>query len=148
MYLSLFSKNNILSWSIICLILFPTYVSAGVQEETSKGDMAFKDGKIEEAEAHYSSALKMDPGSWRIMRGLAETKFRLKKYRETKDLVDRIRAMKVIKRNIVMVTLSDSSETFEAEIVDENVYTPDDGKNNMRNFLDGEKAKPILHYRL
>jgi len=148
MYLSLFSKNNILSWSIICLILFPTYVSAGVQEETSKGDMAFKDGKIEEAEAHYSSALKMDPGSWRIMRGLAETKFRLKKYRETKDLVDRIRAMKVIKRNIVMVTLSDSSETFEAEIVDENVVPPDDGRNNMRNYVDGEENKPILHYRL
>ena len=148
MCLSLFSKNNILGWSIICLMFFTTSAFAGVQEETSKGDAAFKDGKIEEAEVHYSSALKMDPDSWRIMRGLAETKFRLKKYRETKDLVDRIRAMKVIKRNIVMVTLSDNSETFEAEIVDENVYAPDDGKNNMRNFLDGEKAKPILHYRL
>ena len=148
MCLSLFSKNNILGWSIICLMLFTASAFAGVQEETSKGDTAFKDGKIEEAEAYYSSALKMDPDSWRIMRGLAETKFRLKKYRETKDLVDRIRAMKVIKRNIVMVTLSDNSETFEAEIVDENVYAPDDGKNNMRNFLDGEKAKPILHYRL
>jgi len=148
MCLSLFSKNNILGWSIICLMFFTASAFAGVQEETSKGDTAFKDGKIEEAEAHYSSALKMDPDSWRIMRGLAETKFRLKKYRETKDLVDRIRAMKVIKRNIVMVTLSDNSETFEAEIVDENVYAPDDGKNNMRNFLDGEKAKPILHYRL
>ena len=148
MFFSIFSKNNILSWSIICFILFPVSIFAGVQEETSKGDMAFKDGKIEEAEVHYSSALKMDPNSWRIMRGLAETKFRLKKYRETKALVDRIRAMKIIKRNIVVVTLSDSSETFEAEIVDENVFTPDDGRNNMRNFLDGEKAKPILHYRL
>ena len=148
MCLSLFSKKNILGCSIICLMFFTTSAFAGVQEETSKGDTAFKDGKIEEAEAYYSSALKMDPDSWRIMRGLAETKFRLKKYRETKDLVDRIRAMKVIKRNIVMVTLSDNSETFEAEIVDENVYAPDDGKNNMRNFLDGEKAKPILHYRL
>jgi sulfatase modifying factor 1 len=148
MCLSLFSKNNILGWSIICLMFFTASAFAGVQEETSKGDTAFKDGKIEEAEAHYSSALKMDPDSWRIMRGLAETKFRLKKYRETKDLVDRIRAMKIIKRNVVMVTLSDNSETFEAEIVDENVYAPDDGKNNMRNFLDGEKAKPILHYRL
>jgi formylglycine-generating enzyme required for sulfatase activity len=148
MCLSLFSKNNILGWSIICLMFFTASAFAGVQEETSKGDTAFKDGKIEEAEAHYSSALKIDPDSWRIMRGLAETKFRLKKYRETKDLVDRIRAMKIIKRNVVMVTLSDNSETFEAEIVDENVYAPDDGKNNMRNFLDGEKAKPILHYRL
>ena len=119
MSFSFFSKNKFLRCSIISLLFFPVSVFAGVQEETSKGDIAFKSGKMEEAEANYSSALKMDPGSWRIMRGLAETKFRLKKYRETKDLVDRIRAMKVIKRNIVVVTLSDSSETFEAEIVDE-----------------------------
>ena len=52
MCFSLFSKNNILSWSIVCCVLFPVSTFAGVQEETSKGDMAFKEGKIEEAEAH------------------------------------------------------------------------------------------------
>ncbi|MBC8283125.1 MAG: SUMF1/EgtB/PvdO family nonheme iron enzyme [Nitrospinae bacterium] len=142
------SKHHLIRWSIISLILFPISVFAGVQEITSKGDAAFKEGKMAEAEKYYSSALEMDPDSWRILRGLAETKFKLKKYRETKELVDRIRAMKIIKRNIVMVTLPDTGETFEAEIVDENVISPDDGRNNMRNYVDGEEAKPVLHYRL
>ena len=141
-------KNQLLRYSFLLLILFPVSVFANVQEETSKGDAAFKMGKMKKAEKYYSSALKMDPDNWRIMRGLAETKFILKKYEETKQLVDRIMAMKIIKRNIVVATILDSGESFEAELVDENVYTPDDGRNNMRNYVDGEEAKPILHYRL
>ncbi len=147
MCFSFLSKQQLLRWGIITLVLFPISVFASVQEETSKGDAAFKQGKMEEAEKHYSSALKMDPDSWRIMRGLAETKFQLKKYRETSQLVDRILAMKIIKRNIVMVTLNDG-QTFEAEIIDENVFPPDDGRNNMRNYVDGEAPKPVPHYRL
>ncbi|MEK9628150.1 MAG: SUMF1/EgtB/PvdO family nonheme iron enzyme [Nitrospinota bacterium] len=147
MRFSLDSKYQCLRWAVFLLLLFPASVFASVQEETSKGDAAFKRGKMKEAEKYYSSALKMDPDSWRIMRGLAETKFQLKKYRETKQIVDRIRAMKIIKRNTVVVTLQDG-QTFEAEIVDENVVPPDDGRNNMRNYVDGEEAKPVLHYRL
>ena len=141
-------KNQLLRFGLLILILFPVSVFASVQEETSKGDAAFKMGKMEKAEKYYSSALKMDPDSWRIMRGLAETKFQLKKYRETKQLVDRILAMKIVKRNIVEVTLLGDAQTFEAELVDENVYIPDDGRNNMRNYVDGEVAKPVLNYRL
>jgi formylglycine-generating enzyme len=139
-------KNQLLRCGILILILFPASVFASVQEETSKGDAAFKMGKMKKAEKYYSSALQMDPDSWRIMRGLAETKFQLKKYDETKQLVDRILAMKIVKRNIVVVTTQ--GESFDAELVDENVYTPDDGSNNMRNYVDGEEAKPVLHYRL
>ena len=148
MFFGFSSTKQLLRWSIFILIFFPVSVFASVQEETSKGDAAFKLGKMDEAEKYYSSALKMDPDSWRIMRGLAETKFQLKKYRETKQLVDRILAMKIIKRNIVEVTLLDDAQTFEAEIVDEKVVPPDDGKNNMRNYVDGKEAKPVLHYRL
>ena len=120
-------KNQLLRYSFLLLILFPVSVFANVQEETSKGDAAFKMGKMKKAEKYYSSALKMDPDNWRVMRGLAETKFILKKYEETKKLVDRIMAMKIIKRNIVVATILDSGESFEAELVDENVYTPEDG---------------------
>ena len=147
MCFSFLFRNQLIRWSIFTLVIFPVSVFASVQEETSKGDAAFKLGKMKKAEKYYSSALKIDPDSWRIMRGLAETKFQLKKYRETKQLVDRILAMKIIKRNIVEVTLQDG-QTFEAEIVDENVVPPEDGSNNMRNYVDGEEAKPILHYRL
>ena len=145
-----FSSKHPLFWCCVITLslLFPVAIFASVQEETSKGDAAFKLGKMEEAEKHYSSALKKDPNSWRIMRGLAESKFQLKKYKETKSLVDRILSMKIIKRNIVIVTMRDDEQSFEAEIVDENVIPPDDGRNNMRNYVDGEEAKPVLHYRL
>ena len=90
MCFSFLSIKQLLRWSIFALIFFPVSVFATVQEEISKGDSAFKMGKMDKAEKYYSAALKMDPDSWRIMRGLAETKFILKKYRETKELVDRI----------------------------------------------------------
>ena len=90
----------------------------------------------------------MDPESWRVMRSLAEVKFQLEKYKETKQLVDRILAMEVTTRNIVVVTVEGDPEPFEAEIVDERVITPDSGRNNMRNYVDGKATKPIPHYRL
>ena len=78
-------KNQLLRYSFLLLILFPVSVFANVQEETSKGDAAFKMGKMKKAEKYYSSALKMDPDNWRIMRGLAETKFILKKIRRNQE---------------------------------------------------------------
>ena len=52
------------------------------------------------------------------------------------------------KNYTVMVKIEGDPEPFEAEIVDERVVTPDSGSNNMRNYVDGEAAKPIPHYRL
>ena len=78
MCFSFLFRNQLLRWSIFTLVIFPVSVFASVQEETSKGDAAFKLGKMKKAEKYFSSALKMDPDSWRIMRGLADTKFQLK----------------------------------------------------------------------
>jgi formylglycine-generating enzyme required for sulfatase activity len=103
---------------------------------------------VEEAEKHYASALKMDPENWRVMRSLAEARFRLGQYEETKKLVDRILAMGESKHKTVIVTLAGGTASFKAEIVDESVITPDSGRNNMRNYVEGEAKKPVLHYRL
>jgi formylglycine-generating enzyme len=132
---------------ILNFLLFPAVGFSGVIDETLKGDDKLGQGHIGEAEKHYATALKMDPENWRVMHSLAKVKFQLKKYQETKQLVDSILAMKVSKQKIVLVTLKDKSETFEAELVDEDVIAPEDGTNNMRNYVDGEKAKPIRHYR-
>jgi sulfatase modifying factor 1 len=133
---------------VLNLLLFPAVGFSSVVDETLKGDEKLVQGKIGEAEKHYATALQMDPENWRVMRSLAEVRFQLKKYKETKLLVDRILAMKVSTQKIVVVTMKGESESFEAEIVDENVITPDDGSNNMRNYVDGEAKKPIQHYRL
>ena len=139
---------------VVCIIfffsilLFPVFGFTGVVDETLEGDAKLAQGEIQEAEKHYATALKMDPENWRVMRSLAEVKFQLEKYKETKQLVDRILAMEVTTRNIVVVTVEGEPESFEAEIVDERVITPDSGKNNMRNYMDGKAEKPIPHYRL
>ena len=142
-----FYKNTLFIF-ILIIFLFPVAGFTSVVDETLEGDAKLARGEIREAEKHYAMALKMDPGNWRVMRSLAEVRFKLKKYKETKQLVDGILAMEVIKRNTVMVTVEGDPEPFEAEIVDERVVTPDSGRNNMRNYMDGETKKPIPHYRL
>ncbi|MDE0848172.1 MAG: SUMF1/EgtB/PvdO family nonheme iron enzyme [Nitrospinaceae bacterium] len=142
-----FYKNTLFIF-ILIIFLFPVAGFTSVVDETLEGDAKLAQGEIREAEKHYAMALKMDPGNWRVMRSLAEVRFKLKKYKETKQLVDGILAMEVIKRNTVMVTVEGDPEPFEAEIVDERVITPDSGRNNMRNYMDGETKKPIPHYRL
>ena len=142
-----FYKNTLFIF-ILIIFLFPVAGFTSVVDETLEGDAKLAQGEIREAEKHYAMALKMDPGNWRVMRSLAEVRFKLKKYKETKQLVDNILAMEVIKRNTVMVTVEGDPEPFEAEIVDERVVTPDSGRNNMRNYMDGETKKPIPHYRL
>lgn len=142
-----FYKNTLFIF-IFSIFLFPVTGFTSVVDETLEGDAKLAQGEIQEAEKHYATALKMDPGNWRVMRSLAEVRFQLKKYKETKQLVDGILAMKVIKRNTVMVTVEGDPEPFEAEIVDERVIIPDSGRNNMRNYVDGKTKKPIPHYRL
>ena len=142
-----FYKNTLFIF-IFSIFLFPVTGFTSVVDETLEGDAKLAQGEIQEAEKHYATALKMDPGNWRVMRSLAEVRFQLKKYKETKQLVDGILAMKVIKRNTVMVTVEGDPEPFEAEIVDERVITPDSGRNNLRNYVDGKTKKPIPHYRL
>jgi formylglycine-generating enzyme len=140
--------RNTLYILVFSFFMFPVLAFASVVDETLAGDASLVEGKTLEAEKHYATALKMDPGNWRVMRSLAEVKFQLKKYQETKQLVDEILAKEVIKRNTVLVTVEGDPEPFQAEIVDESVITPDDGRNNMRNYVEGEAAKPIQHYRL
>lgn len=140
--------KNVLGLVVLNFFLFPAMGFSSVVNETLKGDSLLAEGRIGDAEKHYASALQMDPGNWRVMWSLAETRFQLKKYKETKQLVDQILVMNVAKRAIVAVTLKGESESFQAEIVDESVITPDDGKNNMRNYLDEETKEPIRHYRL
>jgi tetratricopeptide (TPR) repeat protein len=130
-----------LCFLVINFLLFPVMGFSGVVDEKLKGDDKLSENQIEEAEKHYAKALQMDPENWKIMRSLAEVRFQLKKYKETKLLVDRILAMKVTTRKIVVVKVKGEPDSFEAEIVDESVIRPDSGKNNMRNYVDGAAKK-------
>ena len=93
----LFFRNTFVLF-VFSTFLLPGLGFTSVVNETLEGDAKLVLGKIEEAEKHYANALKMDPGNWRVMRSLAEVKFKLEKYKETKELVDGVLGMEVIKR--------------------------------------------------
>ena len=140
--------KNILFLFIFSISFYPVLGVASVIDEILEGDAKLSQGEIQEAEKHYTTALGMDPENWRIMRSLAEVKFQLKKYKETKILVDHILAKEVIKRNTVIVTLEGDPEPFEAELIDERVVLPDDRINNMKKVMDTEVSNHNRYYRL
>ncbi|MBC8463642.1 MAG: tetratricopeptide repeat protein, partial [Deltaproteobacteria bacterium] len=123
-----FFKNTVCLF-VLSIFLFPVSGFADVVDETLKGDDKLAQGQIPAAEEHYTTALKMDPESWRIMRSLADVKFRLEKFEEADKLTRRILAMKVANRNIVIVTVEGDPAPFEADIVDDSGIAPDDGSN-------------------
>ncbi|MCH6578922.1 MAG: SUMF1/EgtB/PvdO family nonheme iron enzyme [Nitrospinae bacterium] len=149
-YMNIFSKvllNASFYLAMVCLIL-PQTLQAGEQKWIAKADLAVMDGKYGEAEQYFAEALKADPESPRILRGLAETKIALKKYQEAKLLIDKILAMSPSNGRDVLVFFKGESQGLEAELVDELVTSPPRTNDNMRNYLDNKGNDPIPHYRL
>lgn len=125
-YMNRFSKvllNASFYLAMVCLIL-PQTLQAGEQKWIAKADLAVMDGKYGEAEQYFAEALKADPESPRILRGLAETKIALKKYQEAKLLIDKILAMSPSNGRDVLVFFKGESQGLEAELVDELVTPP------------------------
>ncbi|NIQ02714.1 MAG: SUMF1/EgtB/PvdO family nonheme iron enzyme, partial [Nitrospinaceae bacterium] len=104
-------------------------------------------GDLAAAEKYFTEALKLDPENFRIMHSLAQVKFRLEKYPEANDLIEKILAMPVITGKKVLVKIKGNPDPLEAELVDETVVIRDVSKNNMRNYLAPVPKKPIPHYR-
>ena len=71
---------------VLGFFLFPVLGFASVVDETLEGDAKRALGEIQAAEQHYDTALKMDPGNWRVMRALAEVRFQLKKIRRNQTI--------------------------------------------------------------
>ena len=132
---------------MVCLFL-PQSLWAEENPWLVKGDQAVVDQKYGQAESHYSKALEADTESPRVLRALAEVKIVLKKYKEAKVLIDKILAMPVANGRDVLVFYKGESQGLEAELVDERVITPQRTNDNMRNYLDNQRGKPVPHYRL
>ncbi len=141
-------RNLLLALSISAICFFPRTVFADITEALSQGDFAVQEGNFKNAEEIFTRALKEEPENYRVLFSLAKVKVSLKKLSEADKLLDRILAMKVSNGRDVLVYMNGESAPLEAELVDEIVMPADDGKNNMRNYLDAKKRKSIPHYRL
>jgi len=141
-------KMFLLTLGVFCLCSSPQIIFGDNTDLLGQGDIAVQNKDFIAAEKIFSEALKNDPENYRILFSLAKAKVELKKIKEADVILDKVLAMKVANGRDVLVTLADGSGPFAAELVDEIVVPADDGKNNMQNYLDAQKEKPIPHYRL
>ena len=134
--------------SLFCGIVFTGVAQA---EDISKliveGESVFARKDFAKAEQIFSKADSLDPGNYRILKRLAESKVGQGKYAEADPILDRILAMPVSTGRDVLVFLDGKNKGRPAELVDETVVTPESGQNNMRNYVDLERKAPIPHYR-
>ena len=137
---------------IFLLILFSgSSLWAGQGDLLLSGNKALGEGKIEEAEQFFTRAVEQAPDDFKALRLLAETKIKLKKFKEAEELVDRILKMPVVKGRNVLVTMEGESEPQEAEIVDETVMAVDESVKEdspAAAFIKGGGQEPVPHYRV
>jgi formylglycine-generating enzyme required for sulfatase activity len=147
-------KNVSLVWASLMIGLTTVLSGVALAEDVdllNSGQKAFSEGKYQEAEQFFSQAVAREPDDHKILRALAETKIKLKKFKEAESLVDRILKMPVVKGRNVRVYLEGDPNPHEAELVDETVMVSDESaqeKGESQSFIRGDVGKQIPHYRV
>jgi len=141
-------RSFALALSVFILCFIPQQIFGDDIALLRQGDKAVQEKDFQAAEKIFERALANDAENYRIIFSLAKAKVELKKLAEAKELLGKVLAMKVANGRDVIVYMADNPEPLAAELVDEIVMPAEDGRNNMRNYLDTQKAEAIPHYRL
>ncbi len=116
------------------------------------GQQAFSEKKYQEAEQFFSQAVTREPDDHKALRALAETKIKLKKFKEAETLIDRILQMPAVKGRNVIVFVEGDPNPHEAELVDESVMKVDESAKKEEPaespFVRGGTEKLVPHYRV
>lgn len=128
------------------LFLSPGYANAaGLAEEAED---ALKKKDFPRAEALFIKALEQEPDNFKSLQSLVEVKTAQGKYNEADQILTRILSIPIASGRNALVTLEGVAEPVEAEVVDENVFAPLPGKDNVRNYVDPAEEEPVPQYRL
>ncbi|MEC7641708.1 MAG: SUMF1/EgtB/PvdO family nonheme iron enzyme [Nitrospinota bacterium] len=116
-------------------------------------DKQFLEGNYAKAEADYSRAMKIDPKYYRILKSLAETKMKLKKFKDAETLIDRLLAIPIAKGRNILVFRDGETEPQRAELVDETVMAVDQSAapedlGSTSKFLRRNVQEEVPHYRV
>ena len=122
-------------------------LAKGIDRLIVDGDKSFLKGDFIKAEQLFSKAIDLEPNNYRVLKSLSETLIKLGRFAEAEPHIDQILAMPVSNGRDVLVTLQGETEPLLAELVDENVVTPESGQNNMRNYVGLDRNAAIPHYR-
>ena len=123
-----------------------------MSELIQQGDKAFKIKDFKSAETAYTKALELDPQNFKVLKSLAEIKFKTEKYTDAEKLVTRLLAFPISIGRSVLVHLLGETEPLEAELVDETVMAvplvdKEAPKNVKEEYLKFSIGERIPHYR-
>lgn len=142
------SSRVLYSACFLMVCLWPGGVYADVARLVEGAEEAIKKKDFHGAEEFLTKALQEEPGNFKTMQLLAETKTAMEKYDEADKILASILALPIAHGRNVLVILEGESNPVEAEMVDENILAAPQGKDNMKNYVELGDQEPVPQYRL
>ena len=137
---------------LLIVISFETSLCAqNIDKILAIGEAAFSQGKYLIAERTFKEVLDKDPDNYKVLRKQADTKIKLKKFKEAETLLNKILDMPESKGRNILVLKKGSTEGRKAELVDENVMAIDQSSEmdeDISQFLKQDAIGPVPHFRV
>lgn len=122
-----------------------------IEEILANGEAAFAQGKYLIAEKRFNEVLEKDSDNYKVLRAQADTKVKLKKFKEAEELLNRILAMPESRGRNILVFEKGNAEGRKAELVDETVMVIDESSEvdeDISQFVKEDAIGPVPHFRV
>ena len=136
---------------LVVFFLETTLHAQDIDEILANGEAAFAKGKYLIAEKAFKEVLEKSPDNYKVLRKQADTKIKLKKFKEAEGLLNRILAMPESRGRNILVFEKASSEGRKAELVDETVMAVDELSEideDISQFIKQDAMGPVPHFRV
>ncbi|MBT5471795.1 MAG: SUMF1/EgtB/PvdO family nonheme iron enzyme [Nitrospina sp.] len=148
----IFKEIKIFALQLFLILFLPAVLYAqDLNEVFAIGEKNFASGKYLEAEKYFSEVLEKDPDNYKVLRAQADTKIKLKKFKEAEELLNRILAMPESRGRNILVFEKGSAEGRKAELVDETVMVLDESSEvdeDISQFVKDDAIGPVPHFRV
>jgi len=136
---------------LIVFFLETTLNAQDIDEILANGEAAFAQGKYLIAEKAFTKVLEKTSDNYKVLRKQADTKIKLKKFKEAEELLNRILGMPESRGRNVLVFEKGSVEGRKAELVDETVMAMDESSEvdeDISKFVKQDAMGPVPHFRV
>ena len=145
-------KSRIFIMQLLIVFFFENTLHAqDIDEILSNGEAAFVQGKYLIAEKAFKEVLEKAPDNYKVLRKQADTKIKLKKFKEAEELLNRILAMPESRGRNILVFEKGGTQGRKAELVDETVMAIDESSEmdeDISQFIKQDAIGPVPHFRV
>ena len=143
---------KILSGQLLLLLFFSAVINAqDLVNIFARGEKAFSEGKYLVAEKLFDQVLEKDSDNYKVLRAQADTKVKLKKFKEAEDLLNKILTMPESKGRTILLFTKGENKGRKAELVDETVMAMDESGKvdaDISQFVKEDALGPVHHFRV